>query len=368
MNHYPYPSIGQFKDVVRAVNRRRSRPLSPLEYVGTVKLHGTNAALVGIFERDIGEKGWKLSSFYTQSRNRVLSLESDNCGFQHFISGKNQNEIINKLFEPLLLHIPIGNKEQNEEEKKIAIIIYGEFCGLGIQRGVAISALEKMFVIFDARAKIMNETIEVTNEDNEENEETTTIHLSLDESLKITNERIFNIYQFPHQVIHIDMNDPASVQNELVEKTMKVEKECPVGKYFNVLGVGEGIVWKCKTEGFRSSQFTFKVKGSEHSVTKVKTLKELAPIDVEKMANVAAFVEKTVTENRLKQGIDYVQEMQGKVTIHELSTFLRWLIADIMKEEGSSIEKEMKNEANKKISGKAREYYVKYIENMKNVS
>ena len=80
-----FPEIKQFRDVVAIIKSRaaftgldaagkptydETRPLPTLHYTGTVKLHGTNCAIV--FEN---------GTVVFQSRERELSLEEDNYGF-----------------------------------------------------------------------------------------------------------------------------------------------------------------------------------------------------------------------------------------------------------------------------------------------
>jgi hypothetical protein len=56
--------------------------------------------------------------------------------------------------------------------------------------------------------------------------------------------------------------------------TISVEDECPVGKFFNKEGVGEGIVFTCVT----NQELKFKSKGEKHYASKVKILEgELSP-------------------------------------------------------------------------------------------
>ena len=131
-----YPSINQFRNIVRTVRDNHdyqgkdeqgnpiSRHISPypkLMFKGTVKLHGTNAAVVL----------YKDGRIQYQSRERVLSLQQDNAGFMTYMSGLD----LSKLFQG----IPFEDY----------IVIYGEWCGGNIQKGVAITGLPKMFVIFD---------------------------------------------------------------------------------------------------------------------------------------------------------------------------------------------------------------------------
>jgi ferritin len=98
-------------------------------------------------------------------------------------------------------------------------------------------------------------------------------------------------------------------------------------------GVGEGIVWKCITEGWESPEFYFKVKGEKHSASKVKTL---AAVDVELVASQREFAEKTVTENRCRQGIDKLREAGKKLDRTSVGDFIKWVVADVEKEESDT--------------------------------
>ncbi len=119
---------------------------------------------------------------------------------------------------------------------------------------------------------------------------------------------------FPTFSMTIDFDRPELSHNKLVELTLQVEKECPVAKYFNISGIGEGIVWKCS---LLDSSLWFKVKGELHSVTKVSSI---AAIDIEKIENIKEFVELTVTDNRLNQGIEYMEEMHHEITMKNIGT------------------------------------------------
>jgi hypothetical protein len=79
----------------------------------------------------------------------------------------------------------------------------------------------------------------------------------------------------------------------------------------------------------------FKVKGEEHSVSKVKTL---APVDTEKLANMEEFVEYACTENRMRQGLEYLREQQLTIEMKNVGTFLKWLSNDIIKEEKDTMQ------------------------------
>ena len=69
-----FGSIGQFRDVIKSVNdhcKKFGKEKPTLKFVGTVKIHGTSAA-VNVDRND---------NIVFQSRERELSIESDNAGF-----------------------------------------------------------------------------------------------------------------------------------------------------------------------------------------------------------------------------------------------------------------------------------------------
>ncbi|MDD5651091.1 MAG: hypothetical protein PHF86_11855, partial [Candidatus Nanoarchaeia archaeon] len=217
--------------------------------------------------------------------------------------------------------------------------IYGEWCGQGIQKGVAISSLPKMWVLF--AVKIDDVYQDMRNY----------------KHLKDEEHRVFNIYQFENYELDINFNEPEIAQNKLVELTQKVEAQCPVGKYFGIEGVGEGCVWEYIND---TTRYIFKVKGEKHQNSKVK---KLASIDVEEVNNIREFVEYAVTENRMKQGIDKMKELGVPYEMKSTGTYIRWVFEDVIKEEMDTI---VKNGIDVKkigsfISAKAKTYWFTYL-------
>ena len=304
-----FPEIGQYRQIVKTITEQTrylgkdedgksiydfSKPLPIHKYTGTVKMHGTNA---GVTINKDGE-------IYAQSRSNIITVEKDNAGFAFFVESK--KEIFKGWFEEL------------DFKGFDYITIFGEWCGGNIQKGVAINGLPKMFVIFDIKRSYEN--IEQGDNIYSSNEE---IKLFRD-----SEHNIFNIYDFQTYEIEIDFNRPEEIQNKIVELTLQVEDECPVGKYFGSIGVGEGIVFTYRNED--GSKYRFKSKGLKHSNSKVKTL---ASVDTDKLNSVKEFVDYAVTENRLYQGIEKVFGINGELDIKRTGDFLRWVVGDVIKEE-----------------------------------
>ena len=314
-----FPSIDQFRNVIRHVRTHaqyagkdengqaifdETKALPTLKFRGTVKLHGTNAGIVYDVATD---------SFTYQSRERVLSLTQDNAGFM-LHQMKNEpiwRDVVNQAMSEIWIpHVPI---------KKVAI--FGEWCGQGIQKGVALSQLPKMFVVFAVKAVLTDDT---------------THWLPIgDFDIHLPEFGVFNIDTFPTWEINIDFKFPEIAQNKMIEITEQVEKECPVGNHFGVSGIGEGVVWTCVTDGWNDSGTWFKVKGEKHSASKVKTL---AAIDVEAVENMRQFVHSVVTEARLEQGLDnLVREQLKPFDMTSMGDFIRWVYNDVLKEETDTI-------------------------------
>jgi hypothetical protein len=312
-----FPSIEQFRHVIKGVSLRthydgtdengdarykpRGVPQPVIRYRGTVKLHGTNAALV------LEDKKIKY-----QSRERELTREDDNAGFCNYFSDR--VDIVFTLMANILTTLGADSLP----ETKLAV--FGEWCGTGINGGkAAISKLDKLFVIF--AVKLDDEWIDIDRVKN----------------LEFPEHRIFNSLRFPSWLIDIDFNEPFIAQDKLGKLTLEVEQECPVSKYFGIdNGVGEGIVWSpVDDQQWNSSQFWFKVKGEKHSATKVRTL---AAVDVEALKAVNDFVDATCTESRLEQGLsNLINEQKKPFETTSLGDFIRWVHNDIVKEESDTI-------------------------------
>lgn len=307
---YAYPSTKGFPEIVANIKRQSSfagfdpegNPIylqdyncPTIKFKQTIKLHGTNAG-VSL------ERSGKLS---VQSRNRLLSLESDNAGFYAFVM------IREDLFRSYLQNL----LDQNED--KDAVVLFGEYAGSNIQKGVALTQIEKTFFPF-AVAFVKDEQLEFVENP---------------ELLDSKERNVYSIDNFEHKEIDIDFNNPEVYQNQLVEEVDKIDKVCPVGKYFGVEGHGEGVV----LVGYHNGQrLSFKVKGDAHSTSKVRTLKD---VDIVAYKQIEEFGKSLISERRLEQGIEYLKEMNIPLTIKSTGDFIKWINQDIIKEEQLVLEK-----------------------------
>jgi len=333
MKFNKYHKIRQFKDIVRdvihnsnfagldenddAIYIEQTKPI--IHFKGAVKIHGTNAGIS--YTPDEGIRVFK--------RNSMMGSDElqGHFGFNQFVLATYKDEFTTIMSE-------LWNKYCEENEQ---LNMYGEWAGKGIQKGVAISEIDKGFYVFGLK---VNNHIEETGK-----------WIDIEDLRFDTIPNMYNINEFPTFDIDIDFNKPKISQNELIEITEAVEKECPVGKQLGATGVGEGVVWTGWLEN--GTKLIFKVKGEKHSTSKVKTL---ANVDPELLESIDAFVAYAATVNRFEQGI---METDAKV-IQDIPNFLRWVANDIISEEAE----EMKannlewKQVSRECSTKARIYYI----------
>lgn len=351
-----FPSIEQFRHVVKTVRSRAEycgkdengnpvyKPTDNypiLTFQGTVKLHGTNGGIV--FNQ-------KTKEITFQSRERILNLNEDNLGFCANFQGDAKFRVLNWLFDTIV-------KEVNNFDNDITI--FGEWCGQGIQKGVAVNQLTKRFVIFAIQiGEIWLTTYQVDN-----------IFNFLETRSLCEQENIFYIGNFPKFIIEIDFNKPQYYQNQLIEYTQQVEKQCPFSKTFGVDGIGEGIVWTCiiqnsEYDKYNSSIFWFKTKGDKHTTSNVT---KLAEVDIEVITRIDEFVEKALTESRLEQGLFIlINEKSKLLEMASFPDFIRWIQLDVFKEEKDVMEISKLNDKKLRtaISSKAKSWFIKRINDL----
>ena len=148
-----FHSTGQFRNVVKSIKTSsqfkgfdeegspiidKNAPAPVVDYIGTVKTHGTNASII------LSEDG--TISFH--SKNNLLGyvdaqgdfhLESDNAEFAQTMYRRMQG-VVEVVEDTKVL---LGDK------LKFPLKISGEFVGQGIQKGVGVAFLpQKTFIIF----------------------------------------------------------------------------------------------------------------------------------------------------------------------------------------------------------------------------
>jgi hypothetical protein len=230
---------------------------------------------------------------------------------------------------------------------------FGEWCGKGIQKGVAINQHEKVFVLFAV--------LDCVNPGEEE----TCTWMSAEDMSDVTSEdpRFLNVNHFETFTTSINFNDPKLSVDELSHVTDSVERECPIAAALGHKGVGEGVVWTCVTPGWELSDVWFKTKGEKHKVSKTR---EKIPVAPERLAAIEDFTAAVVTEARLNQGIEALQMMKAPLDRKSTGKFLGWVVKDVLKEETDTIEcSELeKGEVTATVQGAARKWFFNYLDDL----
>jgi hypothetical protein len=333
MKHISFPSIDQFRNAIKHVRdnaKYHGVPVPSVRFVGTVKMHGTNA---GICKNSAGE-------IWVQSRENIITPEKDNAGFATWAHGK--RDVFRQIFDRI-----------EDETGTRDVQIFGEWCGGNIHKGVGLNQLPKMFVVFGVQFGEGGPWLSLDG---------------INHYIPSNGVDIFHIGQFPSWQVIIDMNNPEQMQNELIRLTMEVEARCPVAA--QLLGptavdplVGEGIVWvaaEAIDSDLRVDNLRFKVKGEKHAVSKVKTV---APVDVEKMNSLTEFVESVVTINRLNQGLDKLRERGLDVDPKNTGEFIKWVVGDVLKEELDTMSANgfTTKDVTPKIASTARQFFLAQV-------
>lgn len=321
-----FPHIEGFSQINKEIKKfNQNQPLPTIDFIGTVKAHGTNGSV--ILRPD--------NTLQYQSRNNILVDGMDNCGFKQFMM---ERDLI-KLFDII---------KQSITDENVSIGIYGEFCGKGVQKHVAISQVDKFFIIFG---------ICIIKNDEKNSEKNEWCAMKDFDTVKNHSERIYNVYDFPTYNITIDFNNSIDALNEMTNLTNIVANECPIGKFFNITGMGEGIVWSKASEYVHDIMFKTK---SEKFMPTVHTPKDKSNTNNDTLNT---FIESTVSEVRLNQGIEFINETQSP-SIELIGKFIKWVVEDILREEKDLID-ELKlktSEIKKDIGPKARSWYIKYLD------
>jgi len=312
------PSIEQFRNIVTNINRKynfvdldekgeaiydHSLPKPIINFKGTIKLHGTNASIC--FNSKDG--------LWAQSKENIITPKKDNAGFAWFAETKKE------VFETIAKDVA-DVYELNLDNNTVSI--YGEWAGKGIQKNVTISNLEtKSFFIFGAKI-----TPHTENEDELKEKPAYWVDSSF---LKSVENNIFNIEDFKTYSIDIDFNRPDLIIDELLELTLSVEEECPVGNAFGFKDIGEGLVFTGK---FKDEIYRFKSKGQKHSNSKVKILKSVDSEEINKKIELA---QKVCPSWRLEQMLSETFNLinGGELDRSKLGEYIKSVINDIIKEE-----------------------------------
>jgi|SRR6185436_18167149 len=292
-------------------------------YRAKIKLHGNNAA-IQIHSDD---------RVLAQSRTTELSPGNDLAGFAKWV-------------------------EENASawrNNASGLIVFGEWCGHGIQSGTALNNLhEKIFAVFAARWLDDEDSLIVDPEE-------------LQELLKGKDIPGMYILPWHNDPIEIDwcgnessLDVKASLINEWV---LAIEQNDPwVEKTFNIKGTGEGLVFYPISKqhlGYKNyCNLVFKAKGEAHRVVKTKTSVQVNPEAVE---NSNLFVDMVLTTARLEQGVRSAS-VDGSLTFSNkfIGKFINWILNDVQKETTAELEASglQWKQVQKLLGDKSRNWYL----------
>ena len=265
-------------------------------YRAKVKLHGTNGGI----RVDVD------GTVTAQSRTRDLTLEDDNYGFAKLVAS--------------------GRFEQCRQDE--TVVIFGEWCGPGINKHCAIHAIEsKVFAVFAVQVGDM-------------------LFTDPDDVLQLAGPSgigpVGGVYVLPWhgRAVTVPFGNDNGAQHAadtINSMVLDVEACDPwVRDTFGVDGMGEGLVFYPQiTSSNRNTvcRLIFKAKGEKHSVRKSK---KPAEIDPEIVASVDAFVDTFVTEQRCQQAVQ--EACAGEYDRKLTGSFLKWIGQDVKKESIAELE------------------------------
>jgi hypothetical protein len=279
-----WPSIDAFKYAHQYI-RYGDFIGESIDYLSKIKLDGKNAA-IQIRDNEVGY----------QSRNRMLTPDSDNAGFAAWASQYEEQ------------WRSCGNAFDNE-----TVIIYGEWFGDRMTKNVACSRVEgKHFAVFAVQLFTASSSV----------------RLVYPGSIAARLPSIPNLHVLPiFGRYTIDENNLTEIAS-LIEKQVEDIDKCDpwVQSTFGIEGPGEGLVFYPTSH--YDPRLLFKVKGKAHRVNKVRKVMDVNP---EELATVEAFVDAFLTPARLAQALAEL-EAGSPLTVRDTGEFVQWVLQDIKKE------------------------------------
>lgn len=328
-HHVAWPSIGLLHYTIATVRHLANlagTPPAVQRYRAKVKQHGTNAA-VQVLATSAG------AEVHAQGRTSILTPEDD---FKEFAKWVQANESYFK-----------GVSGDH-------VTVFGEWCGPGVEIGMAVSKLpHKIFCVF---------AIQVGNGEGAVVEyDPGDIRHRLGPALKCP-----NLYVLPWHggEVALDFSSDAALEQAaqaVNEVVLGIEEEDPWAKeVLGQSGMGEGLVFypvgpEVPADPAGLCQLMWKAKGDKHSTTRARKPAQVDPVVV---SGAAAFADLMVTEARLEQGVSAVAG--GQPDLRLTGKFLDWLAGDVQKESALELAAAQLTwaQVDKAVKDKARQWYL----------
>ena len=296
--HIAWPSIALLHNVVLTLGHLHEvdgKPFPKITYRAKMKLHGTNTGVQVIAD-----------GVFAQSRTQVLTTQSDYKGYAAWVHAH----------ESAFARLPTGTT------------VFGEWCGPGVEKGMAISQLDaKIFAVFALQVGAGEEATLVVDPD--------TIRARLPD--------IPGLHVIPWEGPEVVLDYASKESLDAAAMTVNtivhaVEAEDPwVKRAFGKSGVGEGLVFYAVGDNIpaRPSEYAllmWKAKGDKH-----RTAGSRVPVQIDPQVadSVDDFVALMVTDARLRQGIS--EACGGEVSLRNMSGFLAWVAGDVAKESAAEL-------------------------------
>ena len=318
--HVPWGSIELLHNLVATLGHLNGlgQPFPVVEYRAKVKLHGTNCAV-----QITG------SGVIAQSRTALLSPDADYKGFAVWVAAQRD----------YFARLPSG------------LVVFGEWCGPGIEKGMAISqARTKLFAVFAVR-----------RDDGIIIHEPEQIRALLPAANAPEQLHVLTWEGDPITIKFGDRADLERAASVLNTRVAEVEREDPwVKRALGISGLGEGLVfYPVSVDGAapaseRLEQLMFKAKGEKHRTAGTKTAVQVDPSVV---ASVAEFVALMVTDARLRQGL--TEACGGARDPKITRQFLEWVATDVRKESSAELAASglSWSDVDKAVQARAREWF-----------
>lgn len=281
---------------------------SNVTYKAKVKLHGTNAGVRIDFDG-------KVTAF---SRSAVITVKNDNAGFAKWVADRESE------FSAMKLLI---------RPEAASVVVFGEWCGPGIQKGVACNSIpNKIFAIFAARHLATDGSdVEYVNDPNQ----------LVEFTKNVSGSYVIPWFNSGEQ-FDVDWSSGPETLQVVVDKVnahVAFVEQCDpwITSQFGVRGTGEGLVfYPVSHKDYQSfSNLCFKAKGEKHqNVAKSKPVQ----VDPNVAADLEAFAEMVLTPARLEQGVRAVAKGEFKFESKKIGAYLAWISKDILKETTAEME------------------------------
>jgi hypothetical protein len=310
--HVKWPKLHNIKNMIR---EHLTFP-DEITYKFKVKLHGTNAA--------IGVGGGQ--ELVVQSRNRILGPTpkgwSDNHGFAAWVHD-------NGIFEAA--------------DPRERWTIFGEWCGRGINSGVAAAQLPRFFAVFAIRIDDDGDGRYVVDPS-----VITTMLATVDApTLECDDVQVIPWHRLTDGCDGRVLHGPGvavkmgHLNNDLIAEANAVGQNDPlVESWYGVKGPGEGLVIYALRDdggpGMGRLSYSFKLHADEFATTKQKRANT---VNLSRKQEAAELAQRVITPARIRQAWgDVVTDVGAKPhPLAWMGDVMRWLMDDVTAECGAEM-------------------------------